>query len=187
MKRMVDRGDSLKYESSTNTFEFGSNLVVDGDITTNTGFIKSPNGSIEISDDNYIYLNGINDASYITFELADLSGAQMGLTNKNTKTLFGNQSIYGSGNIDLYAHYLKFTVDGTLFYGVVYSSNNIVTDTLQKLTTLLKPPSSAQKFIPLTNYNNECGVLHWSGSIWQVGFSGGGLPITSVSDRIEPI
>lgn len=219
MKRMLDQklinflislGDSLKYESSTNTFEIGTNLYVDGKLEINDdvffkGNLDSYNDSAltfyqrDNAQSTYMSISPLFDETKLAFLYNDGQAieASIGLdvsvdanilTDKKTKTFFGNQSIVGSGNIDLYVHYLKFSIgEETSFYGVVYSSNNNVTNTLQKLTTLLKPPSSAQMFIPLTNDNNENGVLYWNGSIWQVGYSAGGLNITSVSDRVETI
>lgn len=90
-------------------------------------------------------------------------------------------------NTDLYVHYLEFSVDESTFYGVVYSSNGNVTNTLQKLTILLKPTSSAQMFIPITYDGNDSAVLYWNGSTWQAAYSGGVLNITSVSDIVKNI
>lgn len=62
-----------------------------------------------------------------------------------TKTLFGNQSITGTGNIDLYKHHVKLVIDGLLnnveYTGNAYidiiSSNNLTVDSLTDLKTLL--------------------------------------------------
>lgn len=65
------------------------------------------------------------------------------LSNKNVKTLFGNKSIYGSGNIDLYKHDIEVTFSGQNFgvganvHIIVYSSKNTVVDSLTDLKTLL--------------------------------------------------
>ena len=61
------------------------------------------------------------------------------------KTLFGNQSITGTGNIDLYKHHVKLVIDGLLnnveYTGNAYidiiSSNNLTVDSLTDLKTLL--------------------------------------------------
>lgn len=58
------------------------------------------------------------------------------LSEDNVKTLFGNQSIIGTGNIDLYRH--DITIMGTLSI-TVYSSSNLKIDSVQDLTTVLKP------------------------------------------------
>lgn len=53
------------------------------------------------------------------------------------KTLFGNQSITGTGNIDLYLHNIKFTKDH-IRYAIQYpSSKNINVDSLTDLKTLI--------------------------------------------------
>lgn len=75
-------------------------------------------------------------------------GSNTLLTSGNVKTLFGNQSIVGTGNIDLYQHNIKFlstekiTQGGTEqyvleIYLVIYSSKNLKVDSLTDLKTLL--------------------------------------------------
>lgn len=60
----------------------------------------------------------------------------------NVKTLFGNQSIYGSGNVDLYKHNiyvgeeLAVTQDWAVYFQVI-SSNSLNVDSLPDLKTLL--------------------------------------------------
>lgn len=57
------------------------------------------------------------------------------------KTLFGNQSIIGSGNIDLYRHHINYIeASGSPIiniYADIYSSKNILVDSLTDLKTLL--------------------------------------------------
>ena len=63
------------------------------------------------------------------------------LGENHVKTLFGNQSIVGTGNIDLYRHYVTFTpsdmTTGSGIRLVIYSSNNLKVDSLTDLKTLL--------------------------------------------------
>lgn len=63
------------------------------------------------------------------------------LTANSVKTLFGNKSIVGSGNIDLYQHRIAFdSVVGetvTTIRLTVISSNNLKVDSLTDLKTLL--------------------------------------------------
>lgn len=63
------------------------------------------------------------------------------LTNQTVKTLFGNQSIVGSGNIDLYRHNICFTSTSSdltvKIRFIVISSKNVVVDSLADLKTLL--------------------------------------------------
>lgn len=63
------------------------------------------------------------------------------LSQANTKTIFGNQSIFGSGNIDLYRHNIKIEIGNTgaitgNLYATVYSSSNTVCDSLTDLKTV---------------------------------------------------
>lgn len=63
-------------------------------------------------------------------------------TNNSFKTLFGNQSIVGSGNIDLYVHTLAITFtpsgyDPLTVYAKIISSKNLNIDSLTDLKTVL--------------------------------------------------
>ena len=59
------------------------------------------------------------------------------LYNGNVKTLFGNQSIVGTGTINLYRHVIHATKQGAEFMIVVISSKNTVVNSVAKLKTLL--------------------------------------------------
>lgn len=64
------------------------------------------------------------------------------LTANSVKTLFGNQSIIGTGNIDLYNHDIEITglVDGSTPISIEFnrvSSKNLVVDSINDLITLL--------------------------------------------------
>lgn len=63
------------------------------------------------------------------------------IANIPLKTLFGNQNIYGTGNIDLYRHNIRITVSvsgfGAEIYFTYYSSNNLQVDSLTDLKTLM--------------------------------------------------
>ena len=169
MKRMLDQklidflnslGDSLKYESSTNTFEIGTNLYVDGD-TTIQGDFKTY-GNLESFNDSFLSFYQGNTAQYpymslsplfddinLIFEyndgqditnqiILDMSKDANILTDKNTKTIFGNQSIYGSGNIDLYRHQIALNTSIGTYWVEIISSNNLKVDSVTDLTTLTK-------------------------------------------------
>lgn len=63
------------------------------------------------------------------------------MTTGNVKTLFGNQSIVGTGNIDLYRHTIEITTGdldfgATTLIGNFYSSNNLKCTSIQDLTTV---------------------------------------------------
>lgn len=68
-------------------------------------------------------------------------------TKGNVKTLFGNQSIYGSGNIDLYRHivWIKNDTSGKQIYITVQiiSSSNTPIDSLTDLFTVLSSFANA--------------------------------------------
>ena len=68
--------------------------------------------------------------------VTSLNGQTGALT---TKTLFGTNSILGTGNIDIYKHVINFTdADGETFFNmIVYSSKSLVVDSLTDLKTLI--------------------------------------------------
>ena len=133
-----------------------------GEEFTSTGFIMhASNGKFTTIKPTQIVVQA-NDATYQEYIETDgkkihhyeITGFSQGvptavdsvyLHQGNVKTLFGNQSIYGSGNIDLYVHSIRFE---TLYAQVnkgqasfsfeVISSNNIAIDSLTDLFTYLK-------------------------------------------------
>lgn len=68
------------------------------------------------------------------------------LADSNVKTLFGNQSIVGTGNIDLYRHTVKITQGTTgsqnFIYTTLYSSKNTPIDSINDLKTTLNLSAS---------------------------------------------
>lgn len=200
MKRMLNQKlidflnsleDSLKYESSTNTFELGTNLEVDGDITTNTGIINSPNGSIEISDDNFIYLNGRYEGVYISFGLGELDGAQNALTDKNTKTLFGKSILKEreNNNIDLYKHYITLNAQ---YHCVIISSSNIncssETGATQKLKDLLKFNNDILYYeMVYDDVSGNSGILYSNNNVLNIETNSQDIVITDIIDVVKTI
>ena len=83
----------------------------------------------------------------------------------NVKTLFGNQSIYGSGNIDLYKHNVIISQGSTesermCVYCQILSSNNLNINSLANFQTIVKDDN---EFIPATGklklYNGDTGSV----------------------------
>ena len=82
------------------------------------------------------------------------SEQQSYLHQGNVKTLFGNQSIYGSGNIDLYRHNVKLTavVNSKTICECVFtvvSSSNTAIDSLTDLFSVLKPIVGSDSVYPI--------------------------------------
>lgn len=63
------------------------------------------------------------------------------LVKEQLKTIFGNQSLIGTGNIDLYKHHINLNITGKSLYGDLYidiiSSNSLNCDSLTDIKTLL--------------------------------------------------
>lgn len=96
------------------------------------------------------------------------------LTRGNTKTLFGNKSLYGTGNIDLYHHEISYdTINDGITITVNfehYSSNNLKADSLTDVKTLLGNTFKKGIFGSITNtatgkaltplYINETNIFY---------------------------
>lgn len=87
----------------------------------------------------FVYHNPVMDAQYYLPQ--NIGGIHTLLSNNNVKTLFGNKSIVGEGNIDLYRHNICFTSTDqdkiVKIRFIVPSSNNLKVDSLTDLKTLL--------------------------------------------------
>lgn len=90
------------------------------------------------------------------------------------KTLFGNMTLYGDGNIDLYRHFI--TLNDTIYLEYL-SSNNLTADSLQDLTTLTKAKNGTKIKISETNY------IEYT-TVWK--FKDGTL-LTKVTDDVTTV
>lgn len=124
------------------------------------------------------------------------------------KTLFGNKSVVGTGNIDLYTHYITLETaqsalsqySGTLILRVV-SSSNIPVDSLTDLNTLLH---NTEKTIDCSGHFTRTSEgktynifkLDWKGSVANstFGYIGSGLAedestslFTTAADVVETV
>lgn len=91
------------------------------------------------------------------------------ISEDNVKTLFGNQSILGTGNIDLYRHWLQVkNADGVYAYFEFISSSNInATGNGAKLKDLLKcsgVENARYYSLGFTDHVAEIVALYWPGS-----------------------
>ena len=135
------------------------------------------------------------DASIPTDLLA--SGNELKLQHDSTplgegvlfKTLFGNKSLLGTGNVDLYTHYITLETaqsalqqySGTLILRVV-SSSNLSVDSLTDLNTLLQNTENTidcSGFFTITERGKTYNIfkLDWKGSVENstFGYIGEGL------------
>lgn len=131
------------------------------------------------------------------------------ISEDNVKTFFGEQSIIGQGNIDLYRHDLviehtKTSYDDYAYkiYITYYSSNSLKVDSVQDLTAVTKA-TNGTKFVASVIENNTTGDedydtisqsyigVGYNGSIWSIIDINGNLvtsiPINNVSDTVTTI
>ena len=138
-----------------------------------------------------------SDGEFTSFSYIDTQDFPNYLS-ANLKTIFGNQSLVGEGNIDLYEHHLLLGGNGYKLVLVKQSSNNLKCDSIQDLRTLLKAGSETQ-FYPViystqtgaTATEAYAGYLKVSSSICQIGTYPDGIgtvaDITTVSDTVTTI
>nr|DAP05125.1 MAG TPA: hypothetical protein [Caudoviricetes sp.] len=103
------------------------------------------------------------------------------ISEDHVKTLFGNQSIIGQGNIDLYRHQLTLTnTDDISVSCIVYSSNNLPIDSPQDFVTVTK----ADK-----DYTGHAIYLTASGDINPafIRYSAGNVIIQLKTGNIKPV
>lgn len=111
------------------------------------------------------------------------------LVADNVKTLFGNQSIIGNGNIDLFVHHLLINAN---CYFTIYSSNNLNVDTPEKLTILLKDKDTSIYYFGYqqTQYISTAAIsFNAATNLWQIRVSGEetSSEITDVTDIVTAI
>ena len=159
---------------------------------------------IEVAYDtpNEIYLYSISSnviySVYILYErdrdiITITSTNEIFISEDNVKTLFGNQSIIGTGNIDLYRH--DITIMDVLSI-TVYSSSNLKIDSVQDLTTVLKPYVGlvlGGVWYDKSNGNSEIdgygALIYKSDNLWYMLLSttSSNIPVDSVTDIVTTI
>ena len=127
-----------------------------------------------------------DDKLYLTHDGKIISGQ----TNPvEFKTIFGNQSLHGTGNIDLYRHQISITADEYTCNLEVYSSSNLPVDSPQDLTTLLKPTTDSM-YNMVSKYGNAYGArLFYTGSLWKVnvGNSSADINVSTITDIVTTL
>lgn len=113
------------------------------------------------------------------------------LSEDNVKTLFGNQSIIGQGNIDLYRHQLECEIneDSNTFLFEIISSNNLKIDSLQDLTTVTKATNESNiKYLILDTSIWTVGYLYYQGGLWYIIEANSKLyTVASINDVVTTI
>lgn len=118
------------------------------------------------------------------------------ISEDNVKTLFGNQSIIGAGNIDLYRHYLEVsdTNGDTANFEFISSSNINATGSDTKLKDLLKCSGVAESRYYCYGFKgspSNAASLYWPGSatgviLLQIG-NNTPVSVATVKDVVETI
>lgn len=143
-----------------------------------------------------------DDKLYLTHDGKIISGQ----TNPvEFKTIFGNQPLHGSGNIDLYRHQLSFEINNGQFNlcAIIYSSNNLKINSLQDLTAVTKATYGyGMQTIGISKSASTVpNCIIYTGSVWKAGQgncnveSGDWLldvnsdtyNVTAVNDRVETL
>lgn len=97
------------------------------------------------------------------------------------KTIFGNNSLTGTGNIDLFNHFLTITAsDGTVLYINFQSSNNLECDSLQDLTKMTKATKTNNTKIGF----GSTYIIYDTTGVWKTANS---TLITKVEDTVTTL
>ena len=143
----------------------------------------------EIADDNTIRLMSFygNSITIVDINIANDYELNIEVSNEdlmstdNVKTLFGTESIIGSGNIDLFTHFLTLTAaDGSVLYINFPSSNKLECDSLQDLTTMTKATKTSGTKIGF----GSTYIIYDSTGIWK---TANNTVITKVEDKVFTI
>lgn len=126
-----------------------------------------------------------------------VTGTMLMMPAPATKTLFGNQSVLGEGNIDLYRHNVQIrqgtTGSESFIYTTLYSSKNTPIDSITDLKTMLNLSAaetypahgmvqSGQAALYLQAVGSNLTVNYMTGSMTSETLSSG-----VVSDKIKTI
>lgn len=108
------------------------------------------------------------------------------VTEDNLKTLFGNQSLIGTGNIDLYRHQILVNDD---CYFVIISSNGLPIDSPQDLTTVLKPTTKKVYYFgnQITTLATASLEYDNANNLWKYRASSSGQDLTAVTKVIDVV
>ena len=197
-KRMiadVDKAESLLnevvYNKDTNTLEIGGNVYVDGKEEMhdlgNGIFVKELHNDMAL-----IYVNNADTAIHyygigylvagytfrgIAFEDGGDSAGSIEVDLTNGEVFIGLFAGDAATQRKLYEHQLTISTQAVSFYIDYYSTKNIVIDSLQDLTAVVRP-----------NANTKIGLgstyLKYENNVWKLA---SGELITSVADNVVPL
>ena len=182
-----DNGITIDKQANAQRVVVKTPIKIDEAITTPTPNPTVQNATVEFTpvpsdsaygvyDTTYKFYNGSsgNDQGFYTFKGYHASNNATTPTSHllygdgpigNVKTLFGNKSIYGSGNIDLYKHNVIISQGSTesdrmCVYCQILSSNNLNINSLTDFQTIVKDD---YEFIPATGklklYSGDTGSI----------------------------
>lgn len=116
-------------------------------------------------------------------------------SESNTKIIYDKIAKASDINYKVYRHEI---IVNDLYHGIIYSSNNLKIDSLQDLTTVIKPYNNMIIHVDRAeittsstdeNINVISGVLVFNNNIWKVGISvsSSPFPASSISDTVTTI
>ncbi len=188
----------FNYNSDTNTTKIAGNLDVDKTLKINTQL--ELNNDVQINCDTSetysivaFYSAALDTVNFLTIT-QDSNRTEI-LTKDNTKTIFGN-NLYGSGNIDLYKHRIRLTMqnpndseDTTEGEFIIYSSSNIectsTSGATQKLKELLKVNNEGSYDFGFCAYKT-CR-LYYLNNVLSVDYQNIKYTITYIRDVVTPL
>lgn len=193
IEAMEKLAKEIHYNAETNTIEVGGNLYIDGTLKSHV-LTEYGGAKVEV-----YYLTG----NMVIFNVIDIDGNHyygvgyiidqiviygIGYTDQNdTIGYFGCTFTREEIQVDFqryvskaelpeyYEHQLKVTAANTVVYLSYPSKNNLVIDSLQDLTKVVKPNTN-------TRLGFGTGYLYYEGNVWKSSTTN--EAITAVSDNV---
>ena len=196
-------GDKVEVKLSNSGFTIGDTAGITNDQTITINPHGEDSGA-------YISVNYHGSAVYSEITPFDIRFHDMdgsiyhGLTSNNVKTIFG-QSIFGSGQINLYRHNIHIageTTDDEVWCNmIIISSNNMVVDSLTDLYTLCngmgdllpisglcKLSSVEGKGVAILCRATASGGIYWIGSDNASRlYTWGSMPTLTITDTVTTV
>lgn len=142
----------------------------------------------------YVYISNLNYSEtddYITTEETGKFNIGSMLTRDNLKTIFGNQSLVGSGNIDLYRHNIVLNDSANILKNChieIISSSSLKCDSLTDLQTLLKLNRTTVYYLYGVTEEAKACLIIWNPSAGTFRFNNGSSGyVTTCTDEITTI
>ena len=194
IEAMEKLAKEIHYNAETNTIEVGGNLYTDGKWKGHV-LTEYDGAKVEVqylTEDMVIFFvtDTYNERYYGVGYISDDQSSIQGMSFLDSADTLGNFGcVITKGQIQVYfkecmtkeglptyyEHQLKVTAENTVVYLSYPSKNNLVIDSLQDLTQVVKPNTN-------TRLGFGTGYLYYEGNLWKL--STNKAKITAIEDNV---